>query len=512
MELKQEIFRVSKTVCRGTAQTIAMGDIIVPDTKSDILKIIQVDADAHITDKSIRDEKLILAGKTDLKILYIPDSETDKISSINTSFDFLQEISCPGADEDMFIIALANVSRADFSVINSRKLHVKTTIALDYEITDASDVGIAAEVIDDCGAEVKRENIGIQNIADICSHTFILRENLELPQGQPPVRELLKTDVQITDTEYKAVTGKIVLKGTALICLLYTTGEGNIEHAEMELPFTEIVDSEGVGDNSECEVEYAITCVDCSVSEDSDGEARIIGTEIEAQVQIKAMENNVIDMITDCYVPCHHTELIKETIEMEEIIAKPSAQNTLKEIVEVPSGIPSVRSVYNVVMKPYLTKTEPEDGKLLCEGKIEAYVLYLSDSSDNPVYSVRKEIPFGYVLNYDDMSDGLTAHMKAEIKHSGYNMNSAGEVELRCILSLSAHIIRKRKEEIITGAEVTEIDDDEERGIVIYFVQKGDELWDISKRYAVPIENVIQYNDIKEGEHLRVGERVFIPV
>lgn len=512
MELKQEIFRVSKTVCRGSTQTASSGDIIVPDTKADILKIIQVDADAHITDKSIRDGKLVLSGKTDLKILYIPDSDNDKINSINSSFEFLQEVSCDGAEEEMQIIATANVSRADFSVINSRKLHVKTIINLDYEVTDTADVGIASEVDEDSGAQVKRESIGIQNISDICSHNFIMQEHLELQSGQQAIKDILKADVQICDTEYKTVIGKIVLKGVAVICILYTTADGNIEHTEMELPFTEVVDSEEVGDNSECEIEYAVTGADFGVMEDSDGECRVINAEISAQAQIKAMDNSVIDMITDCFVPGHHTELIRETIEMEEIIAKPSAQNTLKEIVEMPDGVPEVRSVYNVVMKPYLTKSEPRDGKLLCEGKIEAYVLYLSDSSDNPVYSIRKEIPFGYVLNYNDLSPELTAHMKAEIKHSGYNMNSAGEVELRCILSLSAHIIRSRSEEIITDVEVLDIDENAERGIVIYFVQGGDDLWDISKRYAVSMESVMQYNDIKDGDKLKTGERLFIPV
>ena len=511
MELIQETFTVSRTVCRGSTQTMSGGDIIVPDTKADILKIIQVDADSHITDRSIRGNKLILSGRTDLKILYIPDSDTDKISSIISSFDFSQEISCKNAEEDMQVLASANVSRAEFSVINSRKLHIKAIIALDYEVTDTTEAQIATGVDEDSGAQARRESINLQNVADICEHSFSIQENLELSGGQPAIRELLKTDVQITDTEYKTVTGRIILKGMIDICLLYISDEGNIEHTEAELPFTEVVDSAGVGDDCVCITDYAVAGIDCTVSEDSDGERRVIDAEIEAQVQIKATENASLEMITDCYVPYNHTELIKETLEMEEIIASPSSQNTLKDIVDFPSGVPSVRSVYNVVMKPYLTKAEAQNGRLLCEGRVEAYVLYLSDSTENPVYSIRKEIPFGYVLNYDDTSPDLTANVRAEIRHSGYNLNSAGEVELRCILGIDADIIRRRSEEIITDVEVSEPDADDERGIVIYFVQSGDTLWDIAKRYAVPMANIIQYNEIKDPDHLTIGQRLFIP-
>ena len=374
MELMQETFTVSRTVCRGVTQTMSGGDIIVPDTKADILKIIQVDAEAHITDSIIRGGKLILSGRTDLKILYIPDSDKDKISSILSSFDFSQDISCANAVENMQVIASASVSRAEFSVINSRKLHIKTIIALDYEVTETEEASIATDTDEESGAQAKRETINLQNIADICSHSFTVQENLEIPGSQSPARELLKTDVQITDTEYKTVTGRIILKGMLSVCLLYISDDGNIEHIETELPFTEVVDSSGVGDDCVCVTDYAVSGVDCALSEDSDGERRVIDAEIRVQAQIKATESMALEMITDCYVPYKHTELVKEPLEMEEIIASPSSQNTLKDIVEFPSGVPSVKSVYNVVMKPYLTKSEAQGGRLLCEGRVEAYV------------------------------------------------------------------------------------------------------------------------------------------
>ena len=235
MELVQDTFTVSRTVCRGTTQTMSGGDIIVPDTKADILKIIQVDADAHITDRSIRDGKLILSGRTDLKILYIPDSDSDKICSIISSFDFSQDISCKNADEDMHLLASANVSRAEFSVINSRKLHIKAIIALGYEVTDTAEESVVTDVDEDSGAQAKRETINLQNIADICAHSFSIQENLEIPGSQPPVKELLKADIQISDTEYKTVTGRIILKGALSVCLLYISDENNIEHICAEL-------------------------------------------------------------------------------------------------------------------------------------------------------------------------------------------------------------------------------------------------------------------------------------
>lgn len=109
-------------------------------------------------------------------------------------------------------------------------------------------------------------------------------------------------------------------------------------------------------------------------------------------------------------------------------------------------GTPSVSGVYDVITRPYITKAQIQRGKLLAEGKIEAYILYLTDSNESPVYSMKKELPFSYMLDcrkYVQWS--LFQEIKAEVKHTAYNLNVAGEIEIRCILSLNANIIRKEK-------------------------------------------------------------------
>ncbi|MCD8390852.1 MAG: DUF3794 domain-containing protein [Firmicutes bacterium] len=510
MELKREEYKISRCVCRGSAQAYSSGDIIVPDTKPDVIKVIQVDAASAIEDKQIRDNKITIAGKVNLKILYVPDKEDCKVCSINTSFDFSEDITCKNAAAGMYLTAMSNVSNADFSVVNSRKLRVRVSVTLDYDVTDMSGEYIACGAEDET-AELMTDNIVINNIREICEHKFILQEKFELPIGQPPVSELLKCETQITDTEYKAINGRIIIKGMLVICALYLSEDGVPENAEIETPFTEVIDSENVTDNSECDIEYDIINVFCDTAEDSDGDIRVINAEAEARAQIKVMEKTEIGIIKDCYVPGMKTELQRETLSIEEIVASLSAQNTIKETVEISSGAPSVKSIYNIVMKPHLTKVETADGKVLCEGKTEAYILYLSDSGDSPVYSLKKEIPFAYTLEDDAVEAGLTAQMSAEIKHSGYTLNAAGEVELRCILALGARVTKKRDEQIVTEAEAIEEDGGERCGIVIYYIQNGDSLWDIAKHYAVARDKIAKYNELAENEALKQGEKLFIP-
>lgn len=53
MELVKENVTVNQVSCKGDTQVLVDEDIIVPDVKPDILKILQLDAVSCITNKEI---------------------------------------------------------------------------------------------------------------------------------------------------------------------------------------------------------------------------------------------------------------------------------------------------------------------------------------------------------------------------------------------------------------------------------------------------------------------------
>ena len=321
----------------------------------------------------------------------------------------------------------------------------------------------------------------------------------------------MKVDTKISDSEYKAVTGKIVVKGEISVCVLYTDSDCCIQFMESEVPFTEIIDCDDAGDETICDIDYSISDVRYQIAEDNDGDNRIVDIDVTVTAQVKATENVAVDMICDCYEPFTKTQLLKEEVELEEVVSRPSSQNTIREMVEMGTGTPSVSGVYDVITRPYITKAQIQRGKLLAEGKIEAYILYLTDSNESPVYSMKKELPFSYMLDCESTYSDLIPEIKAEVKHTAYNLNVAGEIEIRCILSLNANIIRKRKIELVNEVVTEPLENGDKNGIVIYFVQKGDNLWEIAKRYAVPQSEILRFNNMEKSDKLEIGNRLFIP-
>lgn len=508
MELTEHSVCICETAASGTVQAMADGDIIVPDIKPDILKLLQVDAEACVTDRYVENGRLTVCGRVDYTVLYLPDRENEKIRSIKTSMEFRQLADAKGAGEDSFPIVSASVERVEFNAVNSRKIRLRAIISIGYEVCCIREIGLCTDCMAE-NAECRRKLVKFESAADISEHEFSIKEAIEVPSGQNSVNEILKTDVCISDTEYKTVTGKAIVKGCARICVLYTDDEGGIHYIESETPFTEVFDIDGAGEDAICDIEYSTAGVMTAAEADSDGDMRIVTVDIDVIASVKATEETEEEILSDCFVPYRSTKCGYETTVLTETVERPSGQYNVREVIDFPSGVPGVSGVYNVITNAVVTKSEIQRKKLLCEGRIETFILYLTDTAENPVYSIKKDIKFSYMLECENDCSDCMAKVKVNVRHISYNLNAAGALELRCLLEIDAKLMRQNSISNISSVECSERESD--NSIIICFVKNGDTVWDIAKRYGVPQKSIIESNDMDENAVLTGGEKLFIP-
>ncbi len=508
MELIKDTINVCNITAKGVSQAMADGDVIVPDVKPDILKLLQVDAQACITDKYIENGRLVINGRVDYKILYVPDSGEEKIKSILTSMDFRQVVDSGGADEDAKLLVKPYVEKVEFNTVNSRKMRIRTIIHIEYEVCKLNYIEVLKD-IDDELIEKEYTEIEFENTVDISEHNFTLNEKIEVPNGAESIGEVLKTDVKLYDTEYKAVSGKVIVKGNAGICVLYTDTQGDIRFVEAETPFTEIIDSESISENTMCDIDYCILGCMCSVEPDNDGDLRVINIDTDVCAMLKGVELFKKEIVKDCFMPYKKTCCNKENIKLKTSVERPVSQNTLREVIELPKNVPGIAGIYNVMSNAIITKSELQKNKIFCEGKVETYILYLTDSVENPIYSYKKEIPFSYIIECKKDTEGLLCEIKAGVKHISYNLNSNGEIELRCMLATECVLTEEKELNNICSIDIDDRKCDD--GIIVYFAEKGESLWDIAKKYMVPKEKLLLYNEMDENI-LNERKKLLIPV
>lgn len=499
MEIKKQRINLAGNIYEGGIKSGCQGSIIVPDVKPDILKILQVDADAYLCDKAVEDGKVTLSGKVKVTVLYLPEEDSAKLCALYGSFDFCEVIKKSDFEQGMTLTAVCDVDRVTYKLINSRKVGIEAQVMINLQVASSKPVEFVADIEGD-DACCLLQNVKISSPAHYMEHGFRLEENFSLPVGKPEIGELLKGSVMIFEKEYKAISDKVVVKGRGVANILYLGTEGEVEYYSGEMPFTEVVDIPDILEDAECDINFEVG----EVSLRTEGGCIEVGCDVTCCVKSGCEQE--VSAVSDCYFLDASEALEYEEFDNEEIVSKPDFSTVQKEIITRDSGMSDIAGVYSAVAKPYLETVNVNGGKIQAQGRTVIYVLYTTDNPSSPVCSMKSEVPFSYIIDGD--CDGCDILLKAECEHVSTVICSADSVEVRCGIRISGKAVKKQKIRVISGAEKGECIP-RECGILVYFTGKDDRVWDIAKRYRVQ-EDTVKCS--LNGDEICPGMKLIIPV
>ena len=494
------------TVLCGTEKVNTDGDIIVPDVKPDILKDLQIDARSVVTDKGVAIGGIYVQGKIYVNILYVADGEKNETECIKTVLDFRRKIDNPKISADMRLKLNSDVASIDFILLNSRKISVKAAVRVDYDLSGQTTVEIP-----DCieGWECVKNTIVLDTIGTEEECGFTVQGSMEVASGKPSIRELVKTDAKILEKEIKILEGKIIITGKMGICALYSTQDKTLDYCEGEIEFTEVFNIEDLSENDFCGVDLTVGEIDTQLSADNDSDIRIINVECVVEMGIRSRRNEEIEYVYDCYCPARNTKLQCSEIELREYINSFKKETNERIVIKADDNYPEIYKVYNIVAEPEIIKCTTENGGVSVSGKVEFYILYLTNNPECAAYSLKKDVSFEHYHQCEKVEEGMDCDIDITIENLSYNLNSKGEIEIKYALIQEGRITRDVKLNLICDAE--EEDKCEDNDIVIYFVKKGDSLWSIGKKYGVRVCDIVKVNNL-DSDIIVEGQKLLIPL
>ena len=481
-------------------------DIIVPDVKPDILKVLQVDARAYITDKGIVLGGVYAKGKLYVNILYIPDSETEEICSIKTEFDFKTKIDNASIMPDMSMKMYCDVIKADFSAINSRKLAIMASVSIDYEIFYHKELELCVG-IDDDKAEFISKSFVQDRVSVVEDCEFQIRSALEVPSGKKSISQILKLDARVDDKDIKVMNAKVIAKGSVVASILYITADEKVEYFDARVPFTEVFDVFDLEETDLCRLQLNIGEIKADLNTDSDGDMRIVNIECQVNASLAAVNKKEIKTISDCICPGVKTSIDYEDAVLRVGVGNVTMNSQIKELIVPDLKIPNPVKIYNVVADAEITKINAKGGVIDFSGKLKVYLMYISDNSKCCVYSIKKDIPFEYSYNCEDADDNCLFDIWTAVNGISYNINSNGEIDFKCFIDFDIDVYKKENIKIMANIKSEEVKKNSD--IIIYFVGKGDTLWDIAKKYSVNRLDICELNGIDET--IYEGQKLIIP-
>jgi len=516
LETVKESAKISYVIGEDSTQTIVEHDIIVPDVNPDVARILLLDGEVSVGDSEASQDRVYVDGSLRYKILYIPDGDEQSVKSINTSSDFSYSVDVANARSGMKAKARCEIEHIDYKILNGRKINVKTILKISAKVMDEVDQEFISDIRGVEGVQVLKDKLDIYFYLGENNVVFNAGEDLEIPVGKPPIKEILRNDVKIVGKDSRIDDDKIIVKGDINILTLYIGDdeERSIQFMEHEIPFAQFIDLPGVGERSECEVDYSIKNISFIPAEDSDGELRVLKSEIVVSLDARATDKRTLEVISDAYGLRSRIDYDRQLLRINKVVSREKSQVSLKEVVTIDGTSPDISEVFNVLCKPNLFEYNCKNGYVDLQGAVKSSILYVANNTEQPVFSYNSELPFNHRIEVNGIKPGAKCDVDMEVEHCNYSMLSSNEVEIRIVININVKILDSMDISFISDVNESPVEERSLKNypsITIYFAQPGDNLWKIAKKYCTTVEDICKINEISQDDSVEVGQQIIVP-
>ncbi len=510
--LQKESLTLREVLGRRQNEVMVESDIIVPDTKPDIGKILQTDGRAHVTSCQVQGDRILISGLADFCILYVPEGgDGAMLESMEVQLPF-KDVYTDAAADGAEVQTDAEMLRMDSMLLNSRKLSVRSAVILHMCISrlKTEELTTMAEDAEAC-PEMKMRQIRAGSVAGCGRFTTVVATTETVPLENPPMAEILKTDARIMEEDVKLITGKIIIKGAVRLTTLYTAATPGMPPATMEhaIPFTEILDLPGTEEGMGYTLDYTVTDMYCEVDRD-DGEGRRFGAEITMEIRAETMQEGDLEILDDCFCPGKKTELSRETVRLSSLADTVQESLSVRKTLSLPEEYSPIAAVRMLTARPVVTSVSVEGGRVQVEGEAAAELLYLTEGDAYPVEAWRDRIPFAFTAQTTAPENAEIA-CQVRLLDCGYTLPDAGTVDVRLNLAFDLRFTVENAVENVTAIDVFDMTDENRPSVVIAFASPGDTLWNLSKKYGVSAEKIMAANKLEPKAALTAGTRLLIP-
>lgn len=488
-------------------------DFNIPEAKGDIEKIIAKDGYVIVENVISEDGRVKVIGTVYFQVLYKCSSDSSDMEIYGAEIPFEDRVNVDEMTKNNPADSLCRLEDLTISMINSRKIEVRGLLGNLVNIYDNVNINCAVDLENGQGLECLSKDISITETAISKRDVFKLKENVEIPQNKPNIKEILWSSVELRNMETRPLTDKISVRGEVEIFVIY---RGEEEH----LPIQYLFSARTISKEIECQdsreemildAECMLGKGDVTIDRDADGEERVILVDYSVDMNIKMYEDKNIRILTDLYSPQLETHPITEKMHYENLVMRNSAKAKITHRKRVEDSSYKMMQICHVFGSVDLDDISVLDGEIKIEGVVKTNILYVSDS-DDPMNCMETEIPFEYTVDSISVSPTDSIRIIPCLDQLGASLVNSGEIEIKAQVNLGITVFAKSCVDVITDMTVSPIDYEKKAdmpGIVGYVVKNGDTIWSIARKFYATTESIRSINNL-ESDNIKAGDRLII--
>ena len=512
MELLKRNIHMDRIKVQALTQFTLEDDLNIPENKPDISGLNLEKGELVIDEIKPGTDAVTVRGRLSLSVLYHTVEDGGSLVVLEGKVPFDEKINMQGVTPADTVVVEGEVEDVTLSMINSRKLNVQSLLTMTARVEELYDEEAPIAVQGDEKAEYRRRLLNLAQIAICKNDIFRLKEEVTLPSNYPNIFQILWNNVSLGDVEFKVMEEKLTVSGDIHLFLLYE-GEGE-DHPcrsfETTLPFSGVLECHGCREGMLPDIRYQLGQQELAVRPDFDGEERNIGLELVMDIAIRIYEEESLEIISDIYGVSKEISTQTHRADLRRLLSRVTGKTKVTDHVRVSGG--TVLQLLHSEGTVSLEQQSTVENGILLQGSVQVRVMYITGEDEAPYGSTQAQIPYQYTLEVPDIAPEDMGKVRAEVEQLQVTMLDGEEMDVKAILSFSTVVFKSVPVELITQVSVSELDSGRMSslpGMVIYMVKEGDNLWNIGKKYYVPVEGLRHLNAL-DSDEVKPGQKLLI--
>lgn len=520
MDLKftKEAIMVKETVLDNCFEQAVETDYILPDYYPDIFRVVKSQITARVVSNSIigndmsdSSKKLCYDTEAIIRVWYL--SENSKtINCIEQKMSFSKNVELAVTSDNPKIYICPKTDYVNCRVINKRRLDIRGAISTKIKVCDIKSQNIICDA-NGGNIQLKKNTAVFPSKIIVNSKKITVIEELELGIAKPPILSVIKADCKILSKEYKVVSSKLVVKGEAEIDMLYTCSKDNehgIEGMKFTVPFSQIMEIDGIDDNFDIDVD--ISKIGCDVVTKGSGESTSFECELMLLVNCTASELKSCNIIEDAYSTTYDCELVTNNIKIENAVKKISDNVNCKKTLSLnDSEIHGVIDC-NCEISNIATHFSQESKSFIINGNVVFESLV--ETKDGFPVIIESDSIFEHTIDCNGYSDAVYLEPKISVLNYNFAMSNDNSVEISTEILVEGTIIEKADKKIITDICIKSENKkicNTNCALKLYYADENEDIWEIAKRNSTSVQAILDENETC-GEKLTDKGMLLIPI
>lgn len=417
-------------------------------------------------------------------ILYAPEDGSEP-QTLETWIPFQMKWDIPELPRDGTICAVPILRSVDARSLSARKMMVRVNLGVLGEMTVPQD----AEIFD--AGELPEDVQVLRNSYPICipresgEKAFAFDEILTLPSSVPAIRKLVRYCVVPEVLESRVVADKLVMRGMAVLKLLYIGIDGQLCDYDFELPFSQYAELDReYGDDAEAIIRFAVTSMELERNEEGKLQFK---AGVTAQYVI--WDRPLIRVVEDVYSPCRKLEMTRSQLQLPIMLNNRIETAQAEETVEM-----EISRASDVVFYPDQPQLR-QNGEQTVADMTGLFQLLGYDSDSVLQSSVTR-----WDGNWQSDADG-SARIELAVGNPGSPQASCNgnSVRIQADFPLYVQAFDTTGIPMVTEVEISQVEEvSSDRPSLMLQKAAGRSLWEIAKQNGSTVQGILQANGLTE--------------